>query len=69
MNTTISISQEMKEKLRNLGKAGDTYEDVIKKIYDIANEHILISYLHDTSDSVPIQDAIKEARKRWPKSS
>ena len=69
MATTISISNEMKEKLRNLGKAGDTYDDIIRRMYGATSASLLLSYLYDESDSVTIDEAIKEARKRWPKSS
>ena len=69
MATTISISEEMREKLRNLGKAGDSYDDIIRKMYEHTSSSLLLHYLYDDSDSVGIDDAIKEARKRWPKSS
>jgi len=69
MATTISISEEMREKLRNLGKAGDTYDDIIRKMYKKTSNSLLLDYLYDDSDSVSIHDALKEARKRWPKSS
>lgn len=60
MATTISISSEMKEKLKNLGRAGDSYEDVIKRMYEITKKSLLVSYLYDTSDSI----SVAEARKR-----
>jgi len=60
MATTISISKEMKENLKNLGRAGDSYEDVIQKMYEITKKTILMNYLYDESDSI----TIKEARKR-----
>ena len=69
MNTTISISTELKEKIRNLGRAGDSYEDIIRKMYKVTKENILLNYLYDESDSVNLEESIKEARKRWPKSS
>jgi predicted CopG family antitoxin len=69
MATTISISEEMKEKLKNLGRAGDSYEDVIKRMYDITSKSMLLAYLYDESDSVSIDEAIAEARKKWRKSS
>ena len=69
MMTTISISNEMKEKIRNLGRAGDTYEDIIQKMYDLTRKNLLLKYLYDESDSVTPDEAISEARKRWPKSS
>ncbi len=66
MNTTISISTEMREKLRNLGKAGESYDDVIRKMYELTKKNMLALYLYDESDSVSIDEALKEARKRWP---
>jgi predicted CopG family antitoxin len=68
MATAISISEELREKLKNLGRAGDSYEDVISRMYDLTRKSMLLSYLYDQSDSVQIDDAIKEARKKWPKS-
>jgi predicted CopG family antitoxin len=65
MATTISISQEMKENLKNLGRAGDSYEDVIKRMYELTKKNILLSYLYDTSDSISIEDAIVQAKAKW----
>ncbi len=67
MATTIAISNEMKEKLRTLGRAGDSYDDIIRKIYDFASSNLLLNYLYDESDSVPIDQAIAKARKTWRK--
>ncbi len=69
MATTISISVSLKEKLRDLGRAGDSYEDVIRRMYEITRRNLLMSYLYDLSSSVTIDEAIAEARKKWQKSS
>jgi predicted CopG family antitoxin len=66
MATTISISEEMKTKLKNLGRAGDSYEDVIRRMYELTRKNILLAYLYDTSDSIPIDEAIAQAKKKWP---
>jgi predicted CopG family antitoxin len=66
MATTISISKELKEKIRNLGRTGDSYEDVIRRMYETTSKHLLLSYLYDESDSVSIDEALARARKRWP---
>ncbi|MFH1181489.1 MAG: antitoxin VapB family protein [Candidatus Woesearchaeota archaeon] len=63
MATTISISVEMKEKLKNLGRAGDSYDDVIRKMYEVTRKNLLMTYLYDESDSVGIDEAIAKARK------
>lgn len=71
MNTTIAISKEMKDNLKNLGKTGDSYEDVIRKMYNLTKKQILTQFLYDESDSVTIdeaiKEAIKEAKQRWQK--
>ena len=67
MVTTISVSEEMKEKLRNLGKAGDTYNDILHRMYEATKKSLLLQYLYDESDSVGIDEAIADAKKRWPK--
>ena len=66
MVTTISLSEETKEKLRNLGRTGESYDDIIKKMYKITKKHLLLAYLYDTSDSVSVHEALAEAQKRWP---
>ena len=67
MATTISISEELREKLKNLGRAGDSYEDVITKMYEMTRKNILLSFLYDESDSVSIDEALRQARKKWQK--
>jgi len=68
MATTISITTEMREKLRNLGRAGESYDEIIRRMYDASIAQMLRSYLYDTSDSVTIDEALKEAKERWSKS-
>ena len=36
--TTIQISKEVREQLREFGKMGETYDDVIKKLIKIAKD-------------------------------
>lgn len=36
--TTIQISKDAKEMLREFGKMGETYDDVIRKLINIAKE-------------------------------
>ena len=66
MATTISLSGDMKEKLKNLGGVGDSYEDVIERMYELISKQLLLSYLYDESDSVSIDEALLQARKKWP---
>lgn len=36
--TTIQISKETREQLRELGKMGETYDDVIKRLVTLAKQ-------------------------------
>ncbi len=62
MTTTISISEDLKEKIRNLGRAGDSYEDVIRRMYELTSKHLLLTYLYDESDTLSIDEAKKRLR-------
>lgn len=68
MASTISISEEMKEKLKNLGRAGDSYEDVIRKMYEISRKQLLLDFLHNSTDTISIEEMREEINKKWPKS-
>jgi hypothetical protein len=65
MKVTIYLSKKMKKKLKNLGRTGDTYDDIIKTLYAITSKNMLFHYVYDISDSVSIDDAIKEAKLKW----
>ena len=57
MASTISLSNEMKEKLRNLGRAGESYEDVIRRMYEITKSNMLLRYLYDETGTMTIDEA------------
>jgi len=60
MASTISISKELKEDLKNLGRTGESYEDVIRRMYELTKKQLLLSYLYDTYNCITPD----EARKR-----
>src|SRR3989344_4602479 len=37
MPTTIQIDHETKERLKSFGSKGETYQDIIKRLYDIVD--------------------------------
>lgn len=66
MASTISLSNEMKENLKNLGRAGESYEDVIRRMYELTKKQIMLTYLY-SEDSIPIEKVLREAKQKWPK--
>lgn len=65
--TTIQLSQETKEKIASFGLKGESYEDILKRIYDAAVKLQLKEFLMSEEGFIPIEEAIKEAEKKWPK--
>ena len=65
MATTIQISQETKELIGTFGTKEDTYEDIIKRMYQMAVKEQLREFLLSSKNSIPIEEAIKRAKKKW----
>ena len=65
--TTIQISKELKEQISSFGSKSESYEDIIRKIYSLAVKEHLKEFLMSDENCVTIEEAIKEADKKWPK--
>jgi len=68
MKSTIQISSETKKLISSFGTKEETYEDIIKRIYNLAVKEQLRQFLMPSDRYIPIDEAIKEAEKRWPRS-
>jgi predicted CopG family antitoxin len=67
MRTTISVSQKLKENICDLKQAGESCDDVINRMYEVTRKQILQDHVYDTENSIPIKEAIKQAKQKWPK--
>jgi len=65
--TTIAIPNELKNQLKEFGSKGETYSDILKRLIDGAKERQLQNLLMSEEDCIPIEDALKRAKKRWQK--
>ncbi len=65
MATTIQISNETKNLIGSFGAKGDTYEMIIRRLYDLAVKEQLREFLLSSKDAIPIDEAIKMAKKEW----
>ena len=68
MATTIQISMETKDLINTFGNKEDTYDDIVRRLYDFAVKQQLKEFLYSSKNSVPIDEAIKEIEKKWPRS-
>lgn len=67
MNTTIQLSVETKQLISTFGTKEDTYEDIIKRMYDLATKEQLREFLLSSEDTISIDEAIRRTKKRWQK--
>ena len=63
MNTTIAISVEIRDQLKEFGTKGETYEEVIARLLQSAKERQVRDLLMDEKDTI----TLKEARARLNK--
>jgi hypothetical protein len=66
--TTIQLSKETKDKLSSFGIKGESYEDIIKRIYSFAVKEQLREFLLSSEGTISIEEARNELNKKWPKS-
>ncbi|MEK6939485.1 MAG: hypothetical protein AABX31_02045 [Nanoarchaeota archaeon] len=67
MATTIQISNETKKLISTFGSKEDTYEVIIRRLYDLAVKEQLREFLLSSKNAIPIDEAIKMAKKEWRK--
>jgi len=46
---------------------GESFEVILRRIYALAVKEQLRQFLMSDKGFIPIEDAIKEAEKKWPK--
>ena len=64
--TTIAIPMIVKEQIQEFGNKGETYSDIILRLLKSAKERQLYDLLMNEDNTISIEDAIKEAEKKWP---
>ena len=67
MITTIQLTKETKDKIASFGMKGESYDDILNRIYSFAVKEQLRKFLMSDEGFISIEDAIKEANKKWPR--
>ncbi len=63
MATTIAVSPEIRDQLKEFGSKGETYEEILARLLKSAKERQLQDLLMDTTDSLTLKQA-REKLKR-----
>ena len=64
--TTIQLSKETKEKLASFGLKGESYDEILKRVYALAVKEQLRNFLMDGEGFISLEDFKKEIEKEWP---
>ncbi len=65
--TTIQLSKETKDKISSFGMKGESYDTILRRVYSLAVKEQLREFLMSDEGFIPIENAIKEADKKWPR--
>lgn len=65
MTTTIAISEAVREQIKEYGHKGETYDQILVRLIEAANNYALEKLLMDDTNCSPISEAIDRAKKKW----
>ena len=67
MSSTIKLSHETKKLIGTFGLKGESYETIIKRLYDLAVKEQLKQFLMPSEKFISLDDFEKRVNKNWPK--
>jgi predicted CopG family antitoxin len=67
-NTTIQVSKDVRDKISSFGSRDETFDQILRRIYNLAVKEQLREFLMSSKGYVSIDEAIKEAEEKWPES-
>ncbi len=63
--TTIAITNEIKEKIKEFGGKGETYSEIIARLLKSARERQLRDLLLNEEGTITVDEALAKAKKKW----
>ncbi|HLC37108.1 MAG TPA: hypothetical protein VJK05_05905 [archaeon] len=67
MGTTIAVSSEIRDDLKEFGFKGESYNDVLKRLLEMVKEKQLQEILMNEKDTVTARSALERAKTQWQK--
>jgi len=65
--TNIQVDDKTKEKLRSFGAKGESYQDIINKLYDIAIKDQLREFQRKSNNTISLEKARMIHARKWSK--
>lgn len=63
--TTIQINRETKQLISTFGTKEDTYDDIVKRMYDLAVKEQLRELLFSSKNTITLAEARRRHAERW----
>ena len=63
MNTTIAISQNIRDQLKEFGSKGETYDIILRKLLKNAKEQQIRELLMDETNTITLSEARSRLNK------
>ncbi|MFA6462218.1 MAG: hypothetical protein WCV90_08205 [Candidatus Woesearchaeota archaeon] len=63
MTTTIAISEEVRDQIKEFGIKGETYDEVLSRLLNSAKERQLQELLMDTTNCLTVKEARAKLKK------
>jgi len=67
MNTTIAISMSIRNRIKEFGMKGETYDEILTRLLTSAEERMLRDLLMSEKGCITIEEARARAEKKWQK--
>ncbi len=68
MTSTIQLSHETKNLISTFGLKGETYEQIVKRLYNLAVKEELRQFLMPSDKFISLDEMRAEAEAKWPRS-
>jgi len=66
--STIKLSNETKNLISTFGIKNESYETIIKRLYNLAVKEQLREFLMPSEKYISLEDFKKEVESKWPES-
>jgi hypothetical protein len=67
MGTTIAISEGIRDRIKEFGMKGETYDEILTRLLNSAEERMLQDLLMSEKGCITIDEALARAKKKWQK--
>jgi len=64
-NTTIAVTNEVKEGIMEFGNKGETYSEILQRMLKSAKKTQLHDLLMNEEGTVSVENALANAKKKW----